>query len=226
MEDQVQINYEFIMKATEAQIVASGLNKTLQKSIYIEENDGYIMLTPSVRYGEIEIPILGLKNIHDFDVEGQLFSYDRDKSMEHRFVSVLIRQHQNFDEQLGQFDYFYLSRQDFLESGWFIDAFAEWKALDIEVLGFSDISNNLISEHKMSVSVAVSSGIDWFDTSVRVKFGAEEVNLRAIQKAIKNKSRFVTLGSGKQGMMPKEWIEKFGHYFRFLRIGWEFIANS
>jgi SNF2 family DNA or RNA helicase len=194
-------------------LVEKGFNQELKKTIYLTESDNYILITPSIRYGEIEIPILSLKQIHDKDLEDNWFVVERDKFAENNFAGLLIRQHESFEEQLGQFDYFYLHKQKFLDSGWFIDAFEVWKENQIEILGFNKIKTNL-STSKMKVSVVVNSGLDWFDTSIKVKFGDEDISLKQIQKALKNTSRFVTLGDGSLGLMPEEWIQKFSKYFR------------
>lgn len=213
LENKVELNYAFIKQASKAQLVEKGFNTELKKTIYLTESDNYILITPSIKYGEIEIPILSLKQIHDRDKNDNWFVVERDKFLENNFAGLLIRQHESFEEQLGQFDYFYLHKQRFLDSGWFIDAFETWKDNEIEILGFNKLKTNL-STSKMKVSVTVNSGLDWFDTSIKVKFGNEDISLKQIQKALKNTSRFVTLGDGSLGLMPEEWISKFSKYFR------------
>lgn len=214
IEDKIEINYTFIKKATNKQLIEKSFDSELIQTIYLEESDGYIQITPSVRYGNYEIPVLSLKQINELDEAGNWFSVERDHHLENNFVGLTMRLHERFEEQLGQFDYFYLSRRDFLDSGWFIDAFEVWKNHDIEVLGFNKIKNHKLSPNKIKVSVLVSSGLDWFETSMKVKFGNEDVSLKQVQRALKNSSRFITLDDGSQGLMPEEWIEKFSKYFR------------
>lgn len=226
IEDKVEINYAFIKPATNRQLVEKGFHTEIKRTIYLEESEDYILITPSVRYGELEIPALGLKKINAFDDQGNWFSVERDHHLENNFVGLVMRQHQEFEEQLGQFDYFYLHRRDFLDSGWFIDAFEVWKNHEIEVLGFNKIRNNRLNFNKMKVNVTVSSGVDWFETSAKIKFGDEEVSLKQVQKAIKNASRFIQLDDGTQGMMPEEWIEKFSRYFRSGEVQGETIRTA
>ncbi|MFN5416222.1 MAG: SNF2-related protein [Flavobacteriia bacterium] len=214
IEDKVEINYTFIKKATHKQLVEKAFDTELIRTIYLEESDGYIQITPAIKYGHVEIPILSLKQINELDAAGNWFSVERDHVLENSFAGLCMRLHPDFEEQLGQFDYFYLPRRDFLESGWFIDAFEVWKNHDIDVLGFNKIKNHKLNPNKIKVSVLVSSGLDWFDTSLKVKFGNEDVSLKQVQKALKNSSRFITLDDGSEGLMPEEWIEKFSKYFR------------
>jgi superfamily II DNA or RNA helicase len=58
-------------------------------------------------------------------------------------------------------------------------------------------------------SVAVRSGIDWFDLSAGVRFGEQEVGLPALLAAIESGSRFVALGDGSRGLLPREWVESW-----------------
>jgi superfamily II DNA or RNA helicase len=58
-------------------------------------------------------------------------------------------------------------------------------------------------------SVAVRSGIDWFDLSAGVRFGEQEVALPALLAAIESGSRFVALGDGSRGLLPREWVESW-----------------
>jgi SNF2 family DNA or RNA helicase len=214
IDKHVEIQYSFVKQASNKQIEAAHLDEEVQKTIYLEESENYILLTPTVRYGNVEVPILSLKGIYDFDKNGEMFSFERDKFLENQFAGILVRQHESFEEQLGQFEHFYMHKQEFLESGWFIDAFQAWRETGVEVLGFNELKGNLISDQKMTVSTTVSSGIDWFETGIKVNFGNEEIALKQVQKAIKNKSRFIPLGDGKQGLMPQDWIERFSKYFR------------
>ncbi|MCE3296251.1 MAG: helicase [Crocinitomicaceae bacterium] len=226
IEDKVEINYAFIKPASNRQLVEKGFHSEIKRSIYLEESEDYILITPSVRYGEIEIPALSLKKINAFDSKGDWFSVERDHHLENNFVGLVMRQHPDFEEQLGQFDYFYLHRRVFLDSGWFIDAFEVWKNHEIEVLGFNRIKDNKLNFNKMKVSVTVSSGMDWFETSAKIKFGNEEVSLKQVQKAIKNASRFIQLDDGSQGMIPEDWIEKFSRYFRSGEVHGETIRTA
>lgn len=214
VEDKVEINYTFIKPATKKQIEQKGFRDELIKKIYLEESESFILITPSVNYGSIEIPILSQKQINEVDENGNWFSLDRNHAMENNFAGLLTRLHPNFEDQLGQFNYFYLHKKEFLDSGWFLDAFEVWKNHEIEILGFNTIKHNNLNPNKVKVNVLVSSGIDWFDTSLNIKFGNEDVNLRQVQKALKNQSRFIQLGDGTQGVLPEEWIEKFSRFFR------------
>ncbi len=213
LEDEVQMNYSFKKKASKKQIAKFQKEAQPQKTIYLSESDNYILITPTIRYGKMEIPVLSQKQLSGIDDVGEWFEIPRDKSMEDRFIGMLIRQNEEFEQQLGGFDHFYMHKRNFYD-GWFADAFTNWNTEGIEVLGFKELKNNNWNPSKISVKVAVSSGLDWFDTSIKTKFGQQEVTLQQVQKAIRNKSNYVKLGDGTHGLLPEEWIAKFSAYFR------------
>lgn len=214
LEKNVKINYAFRKPATKKQITFFTEKKEPSKTIYLSESDNYILLTPAIRYGKMEIPILSDMELSGLDEVGEHFTLPRDKDLESRFIGLLIRQHEEFEEQLGGFDHFYLHKRKFYNEGWFIDAFADWQEAGIKVLGFKELKNNKWNPTKASVKVNVRSGLDWFDTSIKLNFGKEEVSLQQVQKAIKNQSNYVVLGDGSHGLLPEEWIAKFSAYFR------------
>ncbi|MCO5248621.1 MAG: DEAD/DEAH box helicase [Chitinophagales bacterium] len=81
-------------------------------------------------------------------------------------------------------------------------------------MGFKEINKENYNTNKAIISTQVKSGIDWFDIETNISFGDQKINLKDVQKAILNKTRYVQLGDGTKGILPKEWIEKFRKYFR------------
>ena len=225
VENKIKINYSFLKPATKKQIKDKGFDRKVEKIIYLSDSDGYIIITPVVKYGEVEIPVLSKKQIYSIDQNGNQFLVDRDEVLELNFISMLIRQHPNFEEQL-ELGAFYIHSVHFLEGAWFLEVFDIWKDAQITILGFSELKNNKYNGHKASVTLSVSSGLDWFDTAVKVKFGEQDVSLKQLQKAVKNKTKFVELGDGTLGLLPQEWIEKFANYFRIGEVSKDTIRTS
>jgi len=56
------------------------------------------------------------------------------------------------------------------------------------------------------VTLAVSSGIDWFELDGRVDYGDQHVGLPALLAAVQRGDSFVTLGDGTMGLLPEEWL--------------------
>ena len=129
-------------------------------------------------------------------------------------MSVVVQQHPDFEEQLQEMDFFYLHKDRFLDEDWFLDAFQAWKNEGITVLGFNELTNNRLNQHKARVSIQVTSGTDWFDTSMEIKYGKQKASLKQLHKAIRNKSKFIQLGDGTMGILPEEWMKKIEAFFQ------------
>ena len=213
LENKIKINYSFLKPATKKQIKEYGFDQKVEKLIYLSDSDEYVMISPVVKYGNVEVPVLSRKQIYSIDSKGNPFSITRNEDLEVQFVSILLRQHPHFEEQLEQ-DFLYIHKQKFLEEGWFFDVFEEWKELNITILGFNELKDNKYNPYKAKVTISVASGLDWFDTSLQVRFGDQNVSLKQLQKAVKNSAKYVELGDGTLGLLPEQWIEKFSKYFR------------
>lgn len=213
LENKVRITYTYLRPATKKQLKEQGFDKAYQPVIYLSEQGNYIWITPVMRYGNVEIPVLSRKQVYATDRAGVPFTVHRDDERELALTAILLKQHPDFEEQLDGV-HLSLHRKCFIDEGWFLDAFETWRDLGIEILGFSEIKNNNLNANKAKVHVSVSRGLDWFDTMAEVKFGAQQVSLKQVQKAVWNKSKYVQLGDGTLGILPEEWMVKFEHYFR------------
>ena len=60
-----------------------------------------------------------------------------------------------------------------------------------------------------SISISVSSGIDWFDLRARLVFGAASAALPALLRALERRSPMVLLDDGSLGLLPEEWLARW-----------------
>jgi hypothetical protein len=217
LEDKVQVIYSYLKPATIRQLKERNFDLENEKIIYLSDLGNYVIITPVVRYGDVEVPVLSSRQIHGIDSRGASFRVHRDDEMELNFVSMLSRQHPYFQEQLNQ-DHFYLHRKHFIDPGWFLQAFAYWKAQGVVILGFNQLKGNNLNPNKAKINIEVISGLNWFDTKIDIRFAAQKVSLKHLHKSLRNKSHFVQLGDGTQGILPDEWIEKFTKYFNGAEI--------
>ncbi|MFD2288703.1 ATP-dependent helicase [Pedobacter petrophilus] len=212
LEGSIKVDYTYLKAATPDQLEEKGFDLENEQLIYLSESEDFILLTPVMRYGSLEIPVLSKRQIQAQDKLGNVFTLHRDEQAELQFISNVLRQHPHFYDQETN-DSFYLHRKRFLEEGWFLDAFEIWQNKGIHILGFNQLKNNKLNQHKAEINIEVLSGTDWFETKVKVKFGKQQVALKHLHKSIRNKSKFITLDDGSQGILPHEWIQKFTDYF-------------
>ena len=217
LQDNIDVIHSYVGPATEEQMEYGHFSKPPGKIIYLSDLGTYVMIEPVLKYGEVEIPVLTKRRIYSTDSRGSLFSVERDDKAETHFIGLLLLQHSDFEEQLQtDLSYFYLHKERFLDEDWFLNAFDEWEEHGITILGFNKLKNNKLNRNKAKVSIHVTSGTNWFNTEIDVRFGKKKASLKQLEKSVRNKSRFVHLDDGTLGILPEEWIEKF---FRYFTIG-------
>ena len=219
LEEKIKINYSYLKKATPKQITEQGFDLENELILYLSESEDFVLLTPVMKYGGLEIPVISQKRIRSKDKLGKVFTLSRDEERELQFITAIAKMHPYFMEQMEEFpeqkhaDCFYLHRKNFLDTDWFLDAFEAWRSKGIAILGFNELKNNNVSPYKAEISIVVNSGMDWFETAIKVKFNKQTVALKHLHKSIRNKTKFVQLDDGTMGMLPDEWIMKFTAYF-------------
>src|SRR5690606_14088101 len=67
--------------------------------------------------------------------------------------------------------------------------------------------------NKVTVDIKVISGLNWCNATHDIRFGRKKASLKKIQAALRNKSKYVALDDGTNGILPQEWLEKFARYF-------------
>jgi superfamily II DNA or RNA helicase len=214
LEDKIDIHYSYISPASSEQIEKGGFNNLEERLIYLSDLGTYVIIEPVLRYGNVEIPVLTKRQINAADGRGKLFNVQRNDEAEIKFTALLLRQHPDFEDQLHtDLQYFYLHKDRFLDEDWFLKAFAEWNSQGITVLGFNELKGNKLNKNKATVMIHVTSGIDWFNAEIDVRFGKKKASLKQLEQSVRNKTKFVHLDDGTLGILPAEWIEKFFNYF-------------
>ncbi len=60
------------------------------------------------------------------------------------------------------------------------------------------------------VQLSVATGIDWFELDGKVDFDGVSASLPSLLKALRNNEKYVRLDDGTHGMLPEEWLKKYG----------------
>jgi superfamily II DNA or RNA helicase len=79
-----------------------------------------------------------------------------------------------------------------LEEGWYVEA------------------EGKLYRRPGAINVSVTSGIDWFDLEGTVEYGEQTATLPALLAALRRGETLVQLGDGTFGMLPEEWLRKYG----------------
>lgn len=212
LEQYIHINYSYIHPATPVQLEEK--SSGIEKIIYLHQEGNYVSITPVMKYGLVEVAVYSRKQLYDTDQNGNLFKIERNYDAETALTSVVMQQHPEFKDQLEAHEYFYLHKDKFLDADWFLKAFEAWRHEGIIILGFNELKNNKLNPHRAKINIQVTSGIDWFNAKLSVRFGKKEASLKQVHRALRNKTKFVQLDDGTQGILPDEWINKITRYFQ------------
>ncbi|WP_132053377.1 DEAD/DEAH box helicase [Pseudocnuella soli] len=219
LEDHVEVVHTYIDRATGAQLEAAGWEGARERMIYLSDLNQYVIINPVMRYGSIEVPVRSKKAVYLPDARGRMMAMERDEREEDNFIALLLRQHPLFYEQLeDSLPYFYLHRDRFLNEDWFLETFAQWRTAGISIYGFNQIKGNKLNAHRASISVQVQSGLNWFNTKLKVQYGKQNASLKQLQQAVRNGSRYVQLDDGTLGILPEAWIERMQQFFAAAEI--------
>src|SRR3546814_17633184 len=82
----------------------------------------------------------------------------------------------------------------------------------VRIFGFNKLEKNLLNPNKARVNIRIQSGTDWFNADIDVRFGNKKASLKPLQKAVRNRHKYVPLDAGTLGILPEEWLTKFEDY--------------
>ncbi len=210
------ITFDITRQAFRRRLIRSDY-KTEQ--IYLSEDDGMIRIEPRVVYDNNEAVSLSLKgNPLTYDPETETITeYERNKELEQHFLDQVAALHPEFEQQ-KHLGYFMLPVEEFIKDLWFYKFFDKLNKQDVEIYGIKDLKSFRYSPYKGTVHTSLSSGIDWFDVNIEVKFGPHTVSLSELKKAVLRKEKFIRLKDGSVGILPEEWFYRLEKYFRHGRV--------
>ncbi len=76
--------------------------------------------------------------------------------------------------------------------------------------GWKIESDGKLFRSAVAIDVSVKSGIDWFELHGKIDFGGMSANLPELLAALKRGDNSVALDDGSLGMLPQEWLDKYG----------------
>ena len=182
--------------------------------VNLQERDNTFVIQPVFKYGDVEIKPGFFGDVIQ-PANGVIRIIQRNEPAERAFIELLQGLHTDIVYHKKD-NYFYLSGPSVLANNWFFRFTDAMREANVEVRGFEDLKNLRVNTHKPETLVQVSSGIDWFDASVELKFGDQSISIMDVKKALAQKQNFVRLGDGSIGMLPEDWLQK---YSLLLKIG-------
>ena len=140
----------------------------------------------------------------------------RDGEVEEQFIDFIRQQHPDFTYQTGSF--FYLSAEKVIQNGWLYTFYEALRLNQTRLFGVGTLKKFRQNPYPVEFRIRQSSGIDWFDLKVEVRFGDQSVALADVRKAILRKQNYVELKDGSLGMLPEAWVEQHAQLFRLGQV--------
>ena len=181
-------------------------------SLRLFEKGEYLVLQPSFSYNGYVIKATDKKEIMIAKDDG-IMIIKRNPEKERKFLSKIESLHSHFIHLDGGTQ-LALRGAEVLKNNWFflfVDALKEMK---VYVEGWEVLKKFRFNTEKPKTNIYISNGVDWFDAKVDIRFGDQQVSINEIKKAIQNKQSFVQLDDGSMGVLPEEWLKKYGLLFK------------
>jgi superfamily II DNA or RNA helicase len=181
-------------------------------SLMLIEKGDYLLFQPIYNYKGFDVRS-GDKETIIVPEDDKVLMVARNKDSEQAFLNKLSGLHSQFVTQKPSGS-LVLKGTDVLKNNWFFLFVDAMKEMKIPVFGFNALKNFRFNTAKPSTQIHLSSGLDWFDAKVELSFGEQRIGIAEIKKALANKQSFVQLNDGSLGILPDEWINKYGLLFK------------
>lgn len=178
-----------------------------QWKIHMKEAGNQLIFTPTLHYAEGFVAELPLEKWL-VEKPGSKLAYIVSETDVEKFMTFLLDQHEEFEVNLFHQGAFSLHYKDYLHENWFLRFFENCRASGIEILGHDELENFKMNTYKPSVRLGLTSGIDWFDVDVEIKYGDMTVSSKSWMDAMKKNEKYILLADGSLGMIPEEWFAK------------------
>lgn len=182
--------------------------------LYLFEREQTLVLQPALAYGDIEVKPSYFGDVIE-PKNGIVSIIKRNEQAEKTYVDLLQSLHSDIVYNRKE-DVFFLPAAAVLANNWFFRFADVLKSHAVELFGLEGLKNLRINTHKPQTHIQVSSGIDWFDASVQLTFGDQQVSIIDVKRALSQRQNFVRLSDGSLGLLPEEWLKK---YSLLLKMG-------
>ncbi|MGB8212317.1 MAG: SNF2-related protein [Anaerolineales bacterium] len=185
--------------------------------LYLSDADGKLHATLSFGYGDYELdadPKANSVAMVDVPDSWGMVRIHRQNDQEQAYYNLLVDAHYGLKRaarELGPAAFELRAHThpfDFL-----LHSIPALTQAGFEIFGEEKLKAGKINRSTPTISLNITSGLDWFDLDAVVKFGEEQVSLQDIRKAMKKGNRYVKLTDGSIGQIPEQWLERYKHLF-------------
>ncbi len=184
--------------------------------LYLSETNDNFTLKPAFVYANAEAFYNAEKTINTI-VDGKLHIINRDSTSEQEWMDQFqkLSTHFRLNDATGTLS---IHAQHALKGNWFFTFFETLKKWQVQIFGFEQLRRFKINRTKPTTNIQVASGVDWFDTEVKLDFEGQVANIDEVRKALSVKRNYVQLGDGSYGLLPEEWLAKYSLLFKMSEV--------
>jgi non-specific serine/threonine protein kinase len=180
--------------------------------IYLQEKGDFLVFSPVFTYKGYDTKAKD-KDQLVIPYGSKVIVVYRNREVENNFIASLRTLHSNFvsyDDGAA----LALKGIEVLKNNWFFLFVDAMKEKGVPIFGFDSLKNFRFNTAKPSTHIYISNNTDWFDAKVDILFGDQHVSVAEVKRAMANKQQFVQLNDGTLGILPEEWLKKYGLLFR------------
>ncbi len=100
---------------------------------------------------------------------------------------------------------------------WLAEELPQLTKDNFQVYGEESLTQFKRPQQMTKSEVVVRGNINWFDLDGEIEFEDESVPLSEIRSAVMEGDRFVPLGDGKRGAIPRKWLNRWGELFEWSK---------
>ncbi|HFC09640.1 MAG TPA: serine/threonine protein kinase [Chloroflexi bacterium] len=185
--------------------------------LYLQEVDETLGAELRFAYGEhevlYEVPVPEVTTLEDPHDPWKFYRVQRDPEAERRWHHEAVQAKYGLKRGTGDEPALLLLRARTSPVDFLLDKVPALAAAGFEIYGEENIKKVRVSRHQPTLSVNITSGIDWFNVQAVVQFGEQTVSLAEIKRALRKKRRYVKLADGSIGRLPEAWLERYKRLF-------------
>ena len=192
-------------------IAVQELNDVTSKRIYLEEIEDQLVVTLSIIYDQIEVPLNQPTDqfLHYDKKNNQIIRVRRDRVTEDKIRNEVVESNIMEDSP----GLFYSNWESALE--WLFEGLPVLVKNGFEVMGEESLTRLRVNRKKPKMSMSLSSEVDWFDLNLAIEFDGVPLSLTELKKSLQKEKRFVRLKDGSIARLPEKLIQKFQYLIEF-----------
>ena len=176
--------------------------------LYLRESEKMMVFKPIFSYQGIEKQWLDVSSAVTAS-KGKVVVHERNEAAEQTFLNLLRYLHPSMQES-RKLHAFLLPAAEALKGSWYFQFMDKLRAHNVQIFGYESLKQMRINPNKPLTNLQLKSGIDWFDVEMDLSFGDLRVSAGEVKRAIAKKQTYVQLKDGSIGLLPEDWMEKYG----------------